>query len=185
MERIAKCAVCGKEFVSLRSNHKCCSQKCGREHQRRVNKKEVKPRTCVICGTEYYSTSANKLTCSKECGKKLDSKRSCQYQKNKRERERVEKPKKVTPKPRPKKRKICKTEYGPRVCIKCGVEYIPKRSSQKYCSTLCRCPHLAKEIYKEPEPLKGLALDNHIAREQGLTYGQWRGLEYLRQLKEG
>lgn len=190
MERIIKCAICGKEFEAIRPNQKYCCQECKREAWRRVNLKEAKARTCVICGAEYFSARENKLTCSSECSRKLLNKRSVQYQKAKREKERalgIERPKKLKkdkPETKLKKRKWVQPVYKPRICVKCGKEYIPCNSAQKYCTPVCHYPHLAKDSYKEPEPLKGLALDNHLAREQGLTYGQWRGLQILKELKE-
>ena len=149
----------------------------------------VRGTTYIIINTKCDTTD-NRITANGFTTDWLLNKRSVQYQKAKREKERalgIERPKKLKkdkPETKLKKRKWVQPVYKPRICVKCGKEYIPCNSAQKYCTPVCHYPHLAKDSYKEPEPLKGLALDNHLAREQGLTYGQWRGLQILKELKE-
>jgi hypothetical protein len=181
-----KCAICEKEFEAIRPNQKYCCQECKREAWRRKNLKEAKERKCVICGAGYFSARENKLTCSSECSKKLQNKRSVQYQKAKREKERAlgGRPKETTKKPKTtfKERRWVKKVYPPKECARCGKVFTPSCPANRYCSLACSNPSLAKKY--EPKPLTGLALDNYLAREQGLTYGQWRGLQILKELKE-
>ena len=181
---IKQCVICGKEFEAATSQYKYCSPQC----RRKANyvPAEVKLRNCIFCGKEFETRSGKKNTCSIECKKKIANKRTVLYQKRKREEMKamgVKQTRKKKDSDTKEKRKWVQPVFKPRVCVKCGKEYIPCNSAQKYCSPVCRCPNLAKKLYKEPKPLKGLALENHLAREQGLTYGQWRGLQILKELK--
>ena len=59
---LKNCVICGKEFMSLKSNHVCCSRKC-----KDMNMNFKKERVCVVCGKTYHSYSANMKTCSEQC----------------------------------------------------------------------------------------------------------------------
>lgn len=56
------CVICGKEFMSLKSNHVCCSKDC-----KTMNVNIKKERVCVVCGKKYHTYYANVKTCSDEC----------------------------------------------------------------------------------------------------------------------
>ena len=141
-------------------------------------------KTCVVCGEEF-ETSCSRNTCSEKCKKKRHSQRCVIYQRKKREEQKalgieVPKVKKQKPK-RNQKVKWKKPNYNLKKCAYCGKEYVPTSAPQKYCSFSCRHSNAPK--YKEAKPLSGLALDNQKAREEELSYGQWRGKKILEEQK--
>lgn len=82
----------------------------------------------------------------------------------------------------------CRIESYPTViCPVCGNEFKPHRDAQTYCSKAC-CDKKAAERKREfranRKRSKGnaqaIAEIERIARENGMSYGEWTAREYIR-----
>ena len=115
---MAKCSICGKEYVPNRSSKQklCGSQVCKRENKRRVRAKregykltDRTPRPCVVCGQLYIPHQSNQTTCQefacKAEGRKLAAIR----------------------------RYHAKRDADAETCPICNRKYVPKYDGQKTC----------------------------------------------------
>jgi len=69
-----KCPYCGKEFTTIYSFQRFCSQKCARGEKKEKGKKKRElmnkiELTCRLCNTVFVPTHHNQKYCSKECSK--------------------------------------------------------------------------------------------------------------------
>ena len=76
---------------------------------------------------------------------------------------------------------------APRICIICGETYKPTSSTQKCCGEECKKIHRGtykKKMYKKQNAIprkkktNGLVEINKLARESGMTYGQYMAEQY-------
>lgn len=123
---VKTCKVCGKEFVPVCMNQKCCSSECSAENLRKLHDKHngerrktnIKhgamkakyPKRCEWCGKEFLAVTRRVRFCSAECSYKAEQ----------------------------RKRELRFREMYPvRVCVECGKEFQPKRRDQVRCSHEC------------------------------------------------
>lgn len=135
----------------------------------------LKTKTCKICGKEFTPRAANGTMCSAECRRLNHNQTSAARMRQRRveQKARIEVGEKQPPvkKKKPKERWIKKI-YKPRMCERCGKEFHPQNSSQKFCSEKCRNPKLAKEV-EQAKRMSALAEIEAKARELGMHYGEY------------
>lgn len=75
-------------------------------------------------------------------------------------------------------------------CGVCGSEFQTNRANVKYCCNACRSEASRnypsrKKYQPEPEnvPMSSLAITNQKAREAGMSYGKYVGLQWLKEHK--
>lgn len=125
-----KCLFCGKEFQTLSSNKKHCSNKCRNSfnHPRKVPITKV----CDICGKEFQTVNIQQKYCSHQCadkGKKIN-----QQIRWRRYREAHSLDVKTAVKPRKANQHTTKST----VCLACGKKFKQSFYHEKFCSDKCR-----------------------------------------------
>lgn len=125
---VAKCAVCGKEFVKAKYNQAYCSGKC-QIHANHLRFKEARKAeaakrvfTCCICGKEFTPIHGAMKCCSPECAKKRHLERSRNSQRRQYAKMKAEN----------------RAERIVRKCELCGKEFtVGRMKQQRFCSTVC------------------------------------------------
>lgn len=169
-----KCAHCGIEFDTNRSDQKYCSVKCRRAQERVVARgnRQLAVATCPVCGKEFVKHMGNEKYCSDDC------RRLAKLQKDNNRARRKH------PNYKPKRPVFDK------VCPHCGKSFITTEATKKFCSAACFNAHMKKIQAMALAQEKAQALNNKAvsrptkklddwAREAyqcGLDYGTYRAL---------
>ena len=138
------CLSCKVEFVSKRTNHRCCGRLCSIRNAINKNgscyvpKKHVE-RECLWCKKKFKSNRGDRKCCNRSCSTMLGKSRT---------------PENKT--------------YETRPCRGCGESFVPKRHDAKHCKRECDPRHTTKSIvakvYTEQE--KELERKKAIARKE-------------------
>lgn len=130
--------------------------------------KETLYKQCEVCGEVFATKRTNKLYCSKECAQKKHNKSA-----RERAREKAAQPSK-------------------KMCIVCNKMFTASPAQRTTCSLNCRVVRRNYMVAKNratknveeitPKTRKktvNLVEAAKLAREAGLTYGQWQAKQYL------
>ena len=125
---VAKCPVCGVDFVRTGPQSVYCSRKCHNEKRRSARRGCVlgASKACELCGKDFVITAPGRMYCSKECERKAS------YAKQKARRQQL-------------RAMVAPVE---RTCPVCGKTFTTGKSTKVYCSRYClnlaHHPHVQK-----------------------------------------
>ncbi len=125
---VAKCAVCGKEFVKLMRHQAYCSKECRRKSEKMLKNEKRKAAaanrvfTCCVCGKQFTPVHGAQKCCSPECMIINHRDRSRQYRAEQYAKMKAENP----------------ANRVVRKCELCGKEFaVGRMKQQRFCSSIC------------------------------------------------
>jgi hypothetical protein len=139
------CFRCGKAYTPKKTDQLFCSHAC---KNKRGIVASLEPRACAHCGAEYQPKMPNQMYCTRKHLKAAETQREREAKQAARAALLAAAAPEAPPEPTTK------------ACERCGAEYQPKTSNQRFCSDACRIwwgNHLSSrsrtvraELAKEP-----------------------------------